>query len=232
MARHIPSPSTARTVLLFGPQALSFDATSFDKLRSSVLSSDSHHWVLDIIKELPGLWDTLAAQFPKLQSIAGSQWLADLAGWFETGAMAQRERAPLPNTVLSPLVVITQLTEYSEYLRLAGSKHQDSQAPHHERGVSRSDTETIGFCTGILSAIAVSCSEDQSQFAQFGGVAVRLALLIGALVDAQDASDSEGPSRSLATVWKSRQSKAELMRILGQFPEVSNIYLSGRTSNI
>ena len=217
MAGRILRPSRSHTVLLFGPQALSFDADSFRRLRASVSSSASQQWVLDTIEELPGYWDTLCNEFPKLLTVPGAKLLQDLRDWFKTGVMGQQASLHLPNILLSPLVVIVQLTQYAEYLQLSecGSRGRlDSYA------LSQPDTETLGFCTGVLSAIAVSCSTNQSQFGEYGATAVRLAMLIGALVDAQDAHDDHGESRSLATVWKSQQSASEMTRILDRFPEV------------
>jgi hypothetical protein len=219
MAGHISRPTGGNTVLLFGPQALSFDEDSFHRLRSSVSGTANQHWVLDTTEELPGYWDDLCKELPKLQAVPGAKLLEDLGDWFRTGMMRQQAASHLPNTLLGPLVVIAQLTQYSEYLKLA---HSEFGEQHDLYASSRPDTETIGFCTGILSAMAVSCSTNQAQFAEYGAVAVRLAMLIGALVDAQNALDDHGESRSLATVWKSHQSGAEMTRILQRFPEVNS----------
>lgn len=212
-------PAGDSTVLLFGPQALSFDKHSFSRLRTCVLSSTSQHWVLNTIERLPDYWDVLCKEFPKLLIIPGAELLQDLGDWFRDGLIAQQATSShLPNILLIPLVVIAQLSQYSEYLKHSGSKYLGLEDPYTP---AQSDTETLGFCTGILSAIVVSCSTNQTQFAEHGGTAVRLAMLIGALLDAQDAQDGEGEWRSLATVWRS-QSMAELdmARILRNFPEV------------
>ncbi len=210
----MPGPNT---VLLFGPQALSFDGGTFRRLMSSLSSTSNHRWVLAVIEELPYHWETLSKEFPHLSAVPGEKLLDDLAEWFRDGAMPTQSSLPLPNVLLSPLVVIAQLAQYAEYLQLCHPKSNGEDL----FTASMSSTETIGFCTGILSAIVVSCSTNQTQFARHGATAVRLALLIGGIVDAQDARDEHGASRSLATVWKSHQSRIEMIRILGSFPEVS-----------
>lgn len=217
MAGRASGPA-AGTVLLFGPQALLFDERSFRRLRSSILSSASQYWVLDTIAELPGHWEALCQKFPKLLAVHGAELLRSMDDWFRTGVMGQQGNSHLPNILLSPLVVIAQLTQYAEYLKLCESESQNRQNVY---APSPSDTETLGFCSGILSAIAVSCSTNQAQFAEHGGTAVRLAMIIGAFVDAHDALDGEGESRSLATVWRSHQSALEMTRILQRFPEAS-----------
>lgn len=222
MAGRIARPTGGSTVLIFGPQALSFDEHSFRRLRSFVLSSASQDWVLDTIKGLPDYWHALCKEFPKLLAVPGAELLQDLGDWFRTGVMRQQATSShLPNILLSPLVVIAQLSQYVEYLELSESEPRGREDLH--AGPSQSDAETLGFCTGILSAMVVSCSRNQTQFAGFSGTAVRLAMLIGALLDAQDAQD-DGESRSLATVWRSNQSAAvsDMARILQRFPEVKS----------
>ena len=209
-------------MLLFGPQALSFDEGSFRRLRSSVSNSPNRHWIPDTIEALPRCWDVINNKFPKLSDVPGSELLRELGDWFRTGTMRRQAASQLPNIILSPLVVMMQLTQYAEYAELASLKSQQNQqdpftCPQH-------DTETLGFCTGILSAIVVSCSKNQTEFADFGAVAVRLAMLVGAIVDAQDIRSDQGESRSLATVWKSYESALQLPSILQRFPEVSLPY--------
>ena len=92
---------------------------------------------------------------------------------------------------------------------------------HDLHGSNKQNTETLGFCTGLLGAIAVSSSATQAQFQHYGAVAIRLAMLIGALVDAQDKSeDLYGESKSFSAAWNSPECGAEMTRILERFPEV------------
>lgn len=198
------------TVLLFGPQALSFEQGSFNQIRSTLLSSPQYKWILDILAELPALFTTAAEKLPKLKSTSGERLLHDLNDWFHSGTINESS-FQLPNILLSPLVVITHLIEYSQYQQsLLGSDNGHK--------------ETIGFCTGLLSALAVSSSADQVQFEQYGAVAVRLAMIIGAVVDTEDAVGNFGESKSLVTAWNTSESKGELMRIVDGVPDVSIHY--------
>ncbi|KAL8720574.1 MAG: hypothetical protein Q9225_002593 [Loekoesia sp. 1 TL-2023] len=215
MAGHDFRPSGNNTVLLFGPQALSFDENTFRRLASSLSSTSNQQWVLDTIKELPDHWDAFNKELPHLSAVPGGRLLRDLIDWFSRGAMPTQKPGHLPNILLSPLVVIAQLAQYAEYLVLCHPESQDEDL----FAAPMPDVETLGFCTGILSAVVVSCSTNKMQFAEYGATAVRLAVLIGGLVDAQDARDEHGESKSLATVWKSHQSQLEMARILQRFPE-------------
>lgn len=215
--RQILRPSDGNTVLLFGPQALSFNEESFLQLRSIILDDAENRWILDAVADLPTYFKTFSEKFPKLQVISGVQLLQDLNEWFKAGHVPPAS-FHLPSILLSPLVVLTQLTQYSTYLKLTHPKSgvgQDLYASHSQK------TETVGFCTGLLSALAVSSAANQAQFHRYGAVAVRLAVLIGALVDAQDDLDDHGESKSFATVWSSSETKTEMGRILQRFPEVN-----------
>ena len=227
MARLGFVPTEGNTVLLFGPQALSFDEHSFRRLRSSVSRSPNRHWIIDTVKALPHCWDVISKAFPKLMKVPGSELLRELDEWFRNGTMRRPLTSHLPNIVLSPLVVMTQLIQYTDYVELASAESKsDYQDPF---AWPQCNTETVGFCTGILSATVVSCSKNQTDFADLGAVAVRLALLVGALVDAQDMHGGQGKSISLATVWKSNDAALQLPGILQHFPEVFLLSLSAKT---
>lgn len=211
------SPARGTAVLLFGPQALSFDQDSFNELRSILLSTPCHRWILDTVAELPDCWDTLSKEFPRIQAVPGAKLLGKLSDSLDTCTLTQAD-FPLPNILLTPLVVITHLTQYSRYLELV---QPDAEERHDLNACFKQHTETLGFCTGLLSAIAVSSSATQAQFQNYGAVAVRLAMLIGAFVDAQDRSaDLYGDSMSFSVTWNSIESRAEMTRILDRFSEV------------
>lgn len=212
------------TVLLFGPQALSFDEETFRQLRSTLLHWSSHGWILDTIAELPDCWETFSKTFPRLQAIPAPKLLDELNKWLRTGEF-KWSTGPLPNILLTPLVVITELAQYARYLEL---RQHNSGDRHDRHAFFQSNTETLGLCTGLLSALAVSSSANQADFQRYGAVAVRLAMLIGALVDAQDASDLDGEARSLSVAWSSPETRAEMTRILKRFPQVrSQLQLGG-----
>lgn len=213
-------PTPGATILLFGPHFLSYNEESFLQLRSSLLDSPGNRWIIHAVAELPGYWETLLKTFPRLQPVAGAKLLEGLNDWLATGRITQAS-FPLPNILLTPLVVVTELMQYSRYLELNQHSSKDEEnlhAPftHH--------AETLGFCTGLLSALAVSSSASQTQFQQYGAKAVRLAMLIGAFVDAQEKStDLHGQSTSISAAWNSPESGAEMTQILKRFPKVSGL---------
>jgi hypothetical protein len=218
MAAPLSHPISGTTVLLFGPQAPFFSEKSAGQLRSTLLDTPGHRWILDTIAELPGYWEALSKVFPKLQTIPGAKLLDDLNNWLRTARFLQAS-FPLPNILLTPLVVIAELTQYLRYLELGGLESDEQRQGLY--AYSKQNAETLGFCTGLLSALAVSSSANQAQFQQYSAVAIRLAMFVGALVDAQDKSATlHADWTSFSSMWNSPESKAETTRILKCFPEV------------
>ena len=217
-------------VLLFGPQVLEFNEESASQLRSTLLNTPGFRWLLDTIAELPGYWDTLLETVPSLQHFPGAKLLEDLNNWLRTGKFTQASFR-LPNILLTPLVIIIHLAQYLKFLGLI---QPDPSKRHNLYASFGQDTETLGLCSGLLSAAAVSCSADQAELQHYGAVAVRLAMVIGALVDAHDVSiDLQGGSSSFSVAWNSSETGAEMSEILKSFPEVSKMaMLSGRETFI
>lgn len=220
MSSNHTRPDGQNTILLFGSQALSFQKHHFDELRATIFDEPENHWVINALSELPTYWETFEEKFPKLQAVPGKKLLQDLNDALKNGIFAHIP-SKLPNILLSPLVVMMQLTQYTSYLKIkhAGEEQQDLYAAHSP------NTETLGYCTGLLSALAVSSATDKTQFQRYGAVAARLALLIAGLVDAQDVVGEYKNSTAFATVWNSQEAKMEMENILQQFPEVcSSLY--------
>lgn len=202
-------------VLVFGPQFLSFTSESLAKLRSDCLELPYlHDWTLQTLSELPRLWPSIVACLPSLKPMPGHEQLEDLVECIRTGK-SPKTPFPLPNLLLCPLVVILQLAQYLQYQELVQS--QNSQA-----WPSSYATEAVGFCTGLLSALAVSCSSTRQEVQRHGATAIRLAMLIGAVVDAENAdTDSMNQAVSLSVAWQASESRSEVYRILESCANVS-----------
>lgn len=236
-------PQGTSVLLLFGPQALSFNKESLDSLRRTLADGHVGQWIPDTVAKLPIYWHDLIEKIPHIAGAAsaGEQRLADLDSWLRQGI---NDNPPdfddLPNMVLTPLVVLMQLTQYQRYLAL---NHRDqTQFPpdrdlHAELVAQNKHVETLGFCTGLLSAFAVASAHNKAEFEQCGAAAVRLAMLIGALVDIQEQRSkaaNQGRSRSFATVSRhTNKAGTSVTNIIDSlYPEayISVLYDEGRTT--
>ena len=210
----------APSLILFGPQALSFDEAALDHLRLTLLQNPDHQWILDVFAELPHWFSVISKVYPSVSNGSSYQQLRDLNQWLSTG-YNNRQKLVLPNILLSPLVVTTQLVDYARHLELGTSTTSQG---HDVYASSSRATETLGFCTGLLSALVVSSSADREQFQKNGAAALRLAMLTGMVVDSQETSSQAGESRSLATVWHSPEAGEAISRILEDFSQVSFLH--------
>lgn len=201
-------------VLLFGSLTRSFSQSNLSALRTTILSSPQHAWAKDVISSLPAHYNTLVAEIPELHDVVSKTQIDHLAEWSNTADLSL-DTKQLTNSLLAPLVVIEQLVQYSAFLHSQQAGHQDPIV-----------RETAGFCIGLLSAFAVALTyqSSASDFHRNAGVAVRLAMLAGAIVDKQQLQDTRGPSKTLSVAWKRAGPTVTsdcLKDILAGFPEAS-----------
>nr|QNC49737.1 Hfaza1A [Hypoxylon fragiforme] len=203
--------SSHRTLLLFGSQALSFDEAYFERIRLNVVGDKDNRWMIDVVEDLSTYWNELCEIIPSLRSLPGERWLKQHTHWLQHGSKEDQRPSQLPNIILSPLVIMGHLSEYVQHSAASGEGFQSEEAEYQ-----RANTETLGFCIGLLSAFAVSSSSTRAQFCQNGAAAIRLAMVVGGLVDAQMA---ESESVSLTATWKSEQGATKLNEVLENFPD-------------
>lgn len=203
-------------LLVFGPQALSFSAASFESLRAKLEQDDLNTWALDVLSTVPAMLTLLSTKIPKLQILDQQNLLKSLIKALRTGEHTH-DFFPLPNTLLSPLVVISHLAEYFAFVKAV---NPDLHKLSRLSASVTDNTETLGLCTGVLSAFAVKAASSVADLKRCGAAAVRLAALSGALVDAEDASRPAAErSKSFSASWAAA-SMTGLETVLQKFPEV------------
>ncbi|KAI1354706.1 putative polyketide synthase [Xylaria sp. FL0043] len=195
-------------ILVFGPIPLSLTPEHISRVQRAV-STTRNAWILKLVAQLPQLWTTISTALPTLQDDTGYRQILDMAEAFRLGQPLQTP-SPLPNKVVIPLSVIFHLTQYTDLLGRAGVNINETW---------KSLGEAVGFCTGLLSAFAVAASASKADLERHGAVAIRLGLLIGMVVDAQEASSDLNVSKSLRAGWNSTQTKDEMMEIIKEFPD-------------
>ena len=165
------------------------------------------------IDELPRYVKLLSQRTKKLQPDAALELLQRIPEWLDSDTAS-----PLPerllNIVLTPLVVLAQLAQYAQYVEVA---HVDAGLGCDSWSPQLRHSETLGFCTGFLSALTVSSASNQVDFQTFGAVAVRLAALIGAFVDAEDGRVTT--STSLSAAWNTPEQGEELKVAVVEDPD-------------
>ena len=197
--------SQVTRVLIFGPQCLSLQDHSFSHLRSAICGNRDNDWMRKVIEELPRHVELFSSKIQGRLPNSALELLRTLGDWVESDTPFP-EPTKIPNTVLTPLVVLDQLAQYTRYVEIAhveGGLGTDcwSLQPHR--------SATLGFCTGILSALVVSSAASKADFQTYGAVAVRIAALIGSVVDANDVESAK--ALSFSTAWNTPE-QGEILR--------------------
>lgn len=213
MVCQVTPAGTAPTLLLFGPQALSLNAETIAWVWSTLSKDKGHSWMFDAILDLPRWFDEFTKSAPHFASDHGHQALRDLTSWLKTGSLTTDPRK-LPNIALSPLVVAIQLLQFTQYSKVASSTSQ------RESLIDGRFEQVSGLCTGLLSALAVASSSSHDDLARYGAVALRLSMLIGMTVDAQDSAGSK--SKSFAVSWPTPSLETDAKSIIQKYPEVGS----------
>ena len=91
-------------IYVFGPQVLGFDAASLQSLRAELTSQPQYAWALNALSTLPATMASLATSLPALHLVDLQERLEALVAALQTGEVPQG-LFPLPNALLSPLVV-------------------------------------------------------------------------------------------------------------------------------
>jgi 3-oxoacyl-(acyl-carrier-protein) synthase len=212
---------SSRTFYVFGPHIGTFTKEAMDKQVQSISSSAHREWILEATAGLSSYWEILTDSMPEIDAaIPGLQQLNDFDSWLRHGQTDMPPDTQLPNIIITPLMVLIQLTQYWHYLELtqestAEDVHADLIRQHQSENTST--FESLGFCAGLLGALAVASAHNREEWEKYGSVAIRLAMVLGALVDARNVWDTargKGETVSLAVAWTSPKRGEDVSRII------------------
>ncbi len=207
------------SLVIFGPQTSWPNSHYLSQLRAVLLLEPRLKTFLAAIKELPDLWRALVKNDSRLENtIPGLEHLQGLWEWIDYGTSPVKYGGVPPNILSMPFTIILQITQYFHYLSGTGCELLHAQVLENAKigGVQ-------GFCTGILTTIAVACSKDEEDVNRLGAVAMRLAVCVGAYVDMDDLSADESfESVSLAIRWRSEDGLDRVLETLKSYPNVSD----------
>lgn len=206
------------SLVVFGPQITTWPASEYlSQLRTTLLNEPILSSFVSAIRDLPDLWETLVKWKPSLFSVPGLQAIQIIQQWIDGGELSWTQDV-LPNVLFTPMTVIIQIIQYFQHMQ-GGNSHHALMLKDLEIGGIQ------GFCTGFLTALAVASSVNEKSIAVNAGVALRLAMCIGAMVDL-DGSFGSSPNLTtcLAVRWKTELgSKDNLLHILKDYPGVSHL---------
>ncbi|KAL2193051.1 hypothetical protein P885DRAFT_81644 [Corynascus similis CBS 632.67] len=212
------------TILVFGNYIGTADSKkSLDKTVRQLSQGPHRDWVLDTIAELPSYWDALVAKVPEVATAIPDipKRLVDLDSWLRHGTSDLAPDATVPRPVIGPVIVLSQLTQYWRYLELThhGEPVADVLASRLASSSPSQLPASLGFCAGLMPAMAVASAHNRQEFQKYAAVAARLSMLAGALTDAREAQDREsekGGTVSFAAAWVGQKQADDLKRIVAE----------------
>lgn len=202
------------SLVVFGSQTTWPSPEYLSQLRATLLLEPSLHPFLTAIKDLHSTWQKLVQWDPRLKAVPGKESLANISHWLDHGDFPATSRA-FPNVLSTPLTTIIQIVQYLRYVE------ENKAISHAQILESASKAGVQGFCTGFLTALAVALSKDETDVTRIGGIALRLAVAIGAYVDL-DGAYANPPNETccFAIRWRAEIGKDRVLEILKAYPDV------------
>ena len=175
-------------------------------LRSSRHLERFVHSILD----LKDTWTILANERQDIADMGqGLRYIQGLSEWITTGKSSQIANC-MSGIISLPLLVVIQTCQYFQYLELHGISHSQCVAQLRAGGGIQ------GYCGGLLPAIAIACSENESDVAENASIAARIALAIGAYGELGD--DESVPGATTIVVRTKRVGQGD--ELIEKFPGV------------
>lgn len=167
----------------------------------------------EVIRNLPEILGLLLPILPN-DAVASAPTLARSIGdWLDSDASSPIPEQ-LPNAILTPLIVLSHLEQYTRFTEAANLGSAVECSPW---SATVRPQRLLGFCTGFLSAVAAACSTSDTDFQKYGAVAVRLAALVGAAVDAAEITSTD--SMSISTAWTTSKQASDLQDAIADSQE-------------
>lgn len=193
---------TRTSMLVCGSLITTQSAASLGLLRSTLLHDASFARLRQELAELPHLWALLADREPAFHSLDAAPLFQSLSAWLASGsnasdALRRPEGAP-SNIYHAVLTVLTHIAEYTAFMYSNANTSEGDL--HSQRLQDLQDGGIQGLCYGLLSAMALSCSDSRVELAHNAAVAVRLAVCAAACVDLDELRSSE-PTVCLSARW-------------------------------
>ncbi|KAI1332612.1 BcPKS16, polyketide synthase [Xylariaceae sp. FL0255] len=179
-----------------------------DRIRSFLISDGRLSELVQAICALRESWDVVTSRRKAISALPQStKYIDAFLNWIKSGE-AEILIQSQSGIVQLPLLVIIQITQYVQYLDLAGVKHAELQES------LKKNAGVQGYCAGLLPAYAIVCSKTESELGKYAATALRLALAVGAYQELGDEETLSGAGTMVLRL----SSPGEGDEIVSQFP--------------
>ncbi|KAF7889246.1 hypothetical protein EAF00_009546 [Botryotinia globosa] len=176
------------SVAIFCPQSKAPQKIYLDRLHSFLCRNQFLKPFVQDIQDLPQTWQIFANHREDIAALEqGPRYMKNLSDWITTGESEHIANA-MSGILSLPLLVIIQIGQYFQFLGLNGMRHSEFLTQLRNGGGIQ------GYCGGLLPAMAIACSKDETELARYASVAMRIALGIGAYGELGDDENIPGPT--------------------------------------
>ncbi|KAJ4422348.1 Type I Iterative PKS [Gnomoniopsis sp. IMI 355080] len=221
-------PSLREALLLVGAKRSEFSSEDLCELRSIIRNDPDLRDLIEAITDLESLWPIITASLPELKDIHGDQSLHRLAQFIQGGDSASlaNNGNHQDNILLEVLTVLTHVTSFASVTKteVKSTLNEPFTSPYSDdRGY-----DIQGFCLGFLTAAAIAVTKSQHDFVTNIAAVLRIAVCIGALVEADAARlrTSGTQAVSLSIGWSEEAGYKNLEKILDTYHDA---YIACRT---
>ncbi|KAI1084742.1 putative polyketide synthase [Whalleya microplaca] len=206
-----------------GPQS----KKTLEKHVRQILNGPNAKWILDTLADLPRYWEAVIEKIPEMAgTMQGARLLADLDSWLRHGTAADDSMAPdaeIPDIWIGFMMIAIELDQYWRYLEFrfngpaGGVDDPQAELVQQHQSTGSDKVETVGFCAGMIAAVAVASSHNRRDFEKYGAAALRIGVMMAALVGACEEWSKglgKGRSVSLATAWRNPKQGKDMARIV------------------
>ncbi|KAH9895425.1 thiolase-like protein [Xylariomycetidae sp. FL2044] len=207
-----------------GPQS----KQTLEKQVRQILEGPNAKWMLDTVADLPRCWEAVIEKIPEVSgTMPGARILADLESWLRHDTASEDAISPdeeIPDIWIGFMMIAIQLDQYWRYLEfrfngsVGGVEDPQAELVQQHQSTGSQEVETVGFCAGMIATVAVASSHNRQEFEKYGAAALRIGVMMGALVGASEAWSKglgKGGSVSLATAWRTPKQGQDMVRIVG-----------------
>ena len=200
------------SVAVFCPQSKAPGESYLDQLHAFLRHNKYLGPFVQNLLDLKDLWTLLAQQRQDIADLGqGPRYLQALSEWIKTGKSSEIANS-MSGILVLPLLVIIQICQYFQFLEIHHMSHSQFIAQLRAGGGIQ------GYCGGLAPAIAIACSQDETEVAENAMKAVRIALAIGAYGELGD--DESVPGATTLVVRMKRAGQGD--EIIDRFPGVSS----------
>ena len=208
------------SMAVFSPQSKAPKTAYLNEVRSYLCGKAELRPLLESIRNLPQVWSIFASNNSDIAALSqGSRYVTALNDWINNGN-SQGISDVMSGILSLPLLTIIQIVQYFQFLEVKKIRHIDFM----ERLKSRGGIQ--GYCGGLMPAIAIACSKDEAEVATFAGVAMNIALGVGAYGELGDDENIVGPTTSVVRLKEEGQGQ----EIIRDYSDVSSQSLVLRSS--